>query len=323
MALNIKSLPKTVTKEILLPSGGYPYQGSIPGGRIIIKAFDWEAERLLFKGIESKGTREMLKYLEVIKRVCTLPTGFNVGSLLEGDVQYILLESRSLSYGPSYSFDSVCPECNKSENIVLDIPGQLSHNRYPSDFPGTVKVTTSDNDVVDIQFLSADDDIACENTTRQRISKRVVPQDSYEDDYALMRICKHIHALNGGTPDSIEEVRKWVSSLSVSIRSEITAFINKVTPGVSYSIDIVCPHCSHQYSRMLPISADFFRARTVPNAELLPTGVRIGVFGADERSEISPSSREGVSTSNTDSVQGGRIQGHEKLQQVLNTPKKK
>jgi hypothetical protein len=308
MPLNIKTKPQAVVKEILLPSAGYPYQDHIPGGRLLINAFDWDAERTLFKGVSEPGNKEMLRYVEVANHICHFPKGFTAENLLEGDLQYILLEGRSLSYGEDYKFTTTCPECKKDEEANVKVPAHLPCNRFPSDFSGVAHLTTTESNIVGVRFLTAREEMDCENLTRQRIAKKVIEKNRYEDDLALTRLCKHIVSVNDGKPDSLEELRKWVKSIRVTEKSEILAFINHIAPGVNYRLEMECPECHSSYKILMPIGADFFRAGTQPNAEQLPPGVRIGVFGPDERSEVTPSSGEDVPVGDTSRVPGGEEQ---------------
>lgn len=193
-----------------------------------------------------------------------------------------------------YSFDSKCPFCEHNESIELRIPLYLPTNRYPSDFKGIVKITTSQGNDVDIKFITVAQDIDCENLTRNRIAKKLISKDDYDIDYSNSRTAYHIAAVNKGKPDSLQEVRDWLNSIPISERKEINEFISKIAPGVSYNVQITCEECGKDYERLLPIGADFFRPRTVHHAEQLPRGVRIGVLGEDELSEFTPSSRETV-----------------------------
>lgn len=304
MALNIKEPPKRSVKEIILPSSGYPYNGKIPGGRLLIQAFDWESERILFKAFETEGSKETLRYIETIKRVSKFPEGFDPETLLEGDLQYILMECRSLSYGETYSFQSKCPYCDYNEEVELKIPLFLPTNRYPSDFGGTLKIKTSNDNGVEIRFITIKQDMECENAARNKIAKKMIRKEDYDAEYSNSRVAYHIVSVNGGKPDSIDEVRNWLTQIPISERKEIIEFINRVSPGVSFNILITCEECGKDYERMLPIGADFFRARRRNNEEQLPRGVRIGVLGQTELSEFDPSPRAEVPNTNSGSSSG-------------------
>ena len=287
MALILKTRPVPCTREITLPSAGYAYGDSLPAGKLLVQAFDWDAERVLFRE-PGTGSREMLRYVDVVNRVAKFPQGFDASNLLEGDLQYILLHARGLSYGTSYVFKSRCTHCRKEEDVDINIPDGMPMNRYPSDFPGTISCKLGEDDV-EVRFITVKDDIECDNLTRQRISKKLIGKDAYDDDYGLHRLAMHIASVNGGRPDNLQETREWLKTLPVVQRAALTSFINELTPGASYKVSITCAHCSEGYEVMMPIGADFFRSGKRIDTSVLPGGVRIGVFGENELHEVSVS----------------------------------
>lgn len=289
MALNITNKPPVVTEEITLPSSGYLYEGKIPNGILLIKALDWNAERYLFKAIEKGGSNELRSLCEVVKRVAHLPEGFNVESLLESDLHYIILKTRSLSYGESYEFDATCSQCGKTEKVTLRIPDELPTNRFPADCDGLASITTSENNKVDIQFLTVKSVLTCESITRNRIATNLISKESYDDDFATNRIAAHIYAVNGGKPDNLDESRQWLNSISLIERNQIVSFINECTPGINYKIQMVCEFCKDSYELLMPVTVSFFRPKSRENERKLPRGFRSSVYGKDERSEFTSS----------------------------------
>jgi len=290
MALNLKFKPRPAAKEITLPSAGYPYKETLPGGKLLVNAFDWDAERLLYKDPTRSSSKEMLRYIEVVKRVSSFPKDFDPAYLLEGDLQFILLHARSLSYGEEYSFNSRCPHCRKEEEVAIIIPDGMPVNRYPADFEGTIKYKSTEENEIELRFLTVKDDMECDNLSRQRLSKNAIKKDGYDDDYQLNRLSKHLVSVNGGKAENLQEAREWLKSISSIERSEITTFINEVAPGASYRVPIDCIECAERYYTVMPIGADFFRPRKRTDAPVLPGGVRIGVFGTDIINEVAPSS---------------------------------
>lgn len=278
MALKHNKSPKPSTREVTLPSEGYPYE-KLKGGKLVIKAFNWETETLFYSGGGTSLVKESARLTEVIKRIAIWPENFNVTDLLEGDSMYALLAAKSLSYDERYQFKTMCPACDSEEEHNLIIPDHMPANRYPQDFNGVLKVTTSDGNEVDLRFLTLRDDIECHRLARERVNKSLIPKDSLDADYAINRLCFSLIAANGGKPDTLQESRDFFREMNAVERGEIETFLVKYAPGINSNLSITCPQCGHKYDTVMPITTDFFRSKPRELSTELPRGTRIGTFG--------------------------------------------
>lgn len=313
--LKLKAQPRPTKDETFLPSGGYPYGDLLPDGRIIVSAFSWATEQLLFQGPQGKGKKQYSRYLDAIKQVADLPPDLSPKDLLGADMMYILLKARSLSYGESFTFASTCPSCGNKETVTVKIPEGMPHNRYPYDFredPYIDYETTVGNEIR-IGFLRIKDELECETTIRSKVTSKQIPQDQFDSELARYQLAAHVKFVNGEKVTSIEDVVNWLDK-SLQEKEEISSILQELAPGVSYSIPMVCEvaECAHEYNAWMPIGSDFFRPRKRVNTKKLPAGVRIGVFGEDARCEVSPGSGTSDVSGDSGSVRGRKAEGTRK-----------
>lgn len=311
MPLNLKTKPRPTSKEVSLPSGGYPYPEVFPTGRILVKAMTGEIERILFEGFSSnKGSKPYLKYLEVIRKCCSIPPEFDPKKLLVGDLMYLLASAKSLTYSKGYEFSSTCPSCGEKETSLIEIPEDMMSNRYPSDYPGSYPIELNSGDEVVIKFITVEDEMNCDSLVRNKISSGALTQDAYEYYLGLHILASHVVSVNEGMPESISETVSWLNS-NTEDKEDLEALISKLTPGIVSQVPMICDHCGHDYNHFLPISRTFFRNRGTANPRDMPRGVRIGVIGKDEVDEEVVSSGQRDVSSDTQASDGGSTEQSE------------
>jgi len=247
---------------------------------MLISAFDWDTENILYQSVDSKTSRHIfMKYVEALRRVIKAPV-VDPQELLTGDALFILSEARSLSYGAAFTFDSKCPSCTAVEKVNLNIPDDMSCNMYPSDFDGILEYTTAKGDVVGIKFITLGEEIRCDDSARLKVTQGVVDKDMMDSESAKLSLASHIKTVNGEEVKRIADVVDWFEKDGDS-RSEISSFIKKVTPGLTYEIPMICGKCNVEYSDFIPLVISFFRSKSRINVQKLPRGIRLGVIGKD------------------------------------------
>jgi hypothetical protein len=282
--LTSKKPPGPSTKTIVLPSEGYPYTGypDLLGGNILVKAFTYDIESLMY-GSQDSPSKQYARLLLVLKRIAEWPKEFEVKKLLEGDSAFIVTAARSISYpDQTYDFETTCDVCKEPETHHLRIPEQLPQNRYVSDFKGYITLETFNDNVLDIRFLTLEDDQECLRITRDRVSKKFVSEEMFDADYDLNRLGFHLLRANGQKPDHLEDARNFFKGLPFDEREEIKRTIRKHSPGLSSTFSINCPKCGNVYEAYMPLNMDFFRAGTRTIRVELLGGVRLGVKGPND-----------------------------------------
>lgn len=285
MALNLKVKARPTSTEIELPSGGFPYGGKFPAGKITVKPFTWETENLLYTADRNQVRHRMA---EVLRRIAILPEGFNPTSFIEGDYEYILLTSRAMSYGETLTVNTECPECGHKESVEVKVPSHLVANRYTEDVArdteGLIPFTTPDGNDVLLKFPTLEDEIQVDSILRNKIAAKVLAADKYTPEFQRTLFSTCVVKVNGDAANR-QEVLQWLST-SLSERDAIEAFLISIRPGVQKIIKMQCDKCEHTYDVPVDLDELFFRHRRGPAGGQLPRGVRLGVAGKDALSEV-------------------------------------
>jgi hypothetical protein len=287
MALKLKNPPGLSNRTITLPSAGYPYRAfpDLRGGQINVKAFTYEIESLMFGATGDNTAKQYAKLCLLLQKLVEWPRGFNPGELLEGDSTFIVMTARALTYPEQYhTFETACDHCGEKESHNLKIPDHLPQNRYPEDFRGYATFTTFNENVLDMRFLTLNDDSECLRMSRTRVQKNIISDDAQENDYQLNRLSIGLISANGEKPATLEEARSFFKEMPADERDEIMRAVRLNAPGLNSRLTIRCPKCNEMYEAFIPITMDFFRSRSRTIRTELPGGVCIGVPGPDQRS---------------------------------------
>jgi hypothetical protein len=283
MPLKLNKPAGPSTKEITLPSEGYPYpQPELKGGQLLVRAFDFDTESLMY-GTTDSTVKQFARLCTLLSRITTWPPGFKTAELLEGDSAFIVMAARSLTYPEQkYNFETSCEHCGEKEPFSLRIPDELPQNRYPADFLGYITLDTFNKNTLKMRFLTLADDAECTRISRDRVAKKAIKEDLFDSDYEINRLCFHLVEANGGKPENMEDSRQFFMKMSSDERAEIVRSLRRHAPGISSVLTINCPKCNGQYEAFVPLSADFFRPGAGTVRTILPGGVRISCFGPDD-----------------------------------------
>ena len=258
MAIKSNRQGPRISQQFVLPSGGFRYNGLLPGGKVVVHAFNFDAEQILAG--DGDGLTKMSAITPII---ADLPGGLPIGNLLSADQFYIVLAARSMSFGVEYSFGSTCPTCGKRETHKFELPDGLPVNRLKEDFqePFEIELPTS-GDKVGLKFLTVNDEMAVANYARQKKLNSIDPGDpGYK-----FRLAKHIVYVNDpktGVPADIQEAIDYVTSLDGKDPYTFRRGIEQQQPGVAPLITVQCPDtsCNDVYEITFKMTPEFFRPK--------------------------------------------------------------
>jgi len=243
---NKKNLPRR-TKEYVLPSAGFEYEGMVPEGKVKIRSFNFETEQVMMD--DSLSPQERLNKLTMA--VWEMPPEFELGLLMQYDQLYMLMAAWDMSTGKSYELKTTCPKCNHNEKHMFNLPDGLKVNRLTSKEPTVVILPDSEDKVV-IQFptVARGDEV----TAQAKIHKNVLKQG--EADY-ILNIASNIATVNGTAPDTLDEALEYVKCLEgPDVPALRKAISNR--PGVDRNIPVICENCDHHFNSMINLDAEFF-----------------------------------------------------------------
>lgn len=254
-------------QKVKLLSGGYTAPGSFPNGEITVFPWDtnvddWLAERM------KKGTQSSVLY-DLCAQLCDL-NGCPLDSFVIGDVNTVLLVARSIRYNSVVQYEATCPACGFKSEEKIAVPVELGRigEKMP-DYAGYDEITLPDcQDVVHIRPLLVRDE--------KSISERDDTSKALMTDH-ILHILKPIVAINGGKPDSWEEVLRWFNAISPQDASYLERMENESYPHLETDLPHRCDKCRAEFVHSLDFSKDFFRRSLKPGKGVtLPVDVRPG-----------------------------------------------
>ena len=241
------------TELVELPSKGMFYPGDHPlynQEYVEIKHMTAKEEDIL----TSMSLIEKGVVLDYLIQSLLLNKDINNKSLFPGDRSAIILNARINGYGPAYSFETQCTNCQhktKVECDLLTIKNKEINNKLVSDkglmsleLPKTKYLTT-------IRFLST----YTEELLQREINKKENMGFSNTSTTSFLSFI--IDSVNGikNTGGAIEQFIQNMPSLDAKyIKNKYAE--NK--PDVDFTADLICDNCGHMERREVPLTAQFF-----------------------------------------------------------------
>lgn len=251
---NLASRREKFQKRITLLSGGFARPESFPKGEITVYPWDtqiddWLADRA------KKGDQTMVLY-ELCGKLCDL-NGCPLDRFVIGDVNTVLLVSRSIRYNSIIEYEAACPYCGWRSDEQIGIPDELGRvGEKSTGYPGYDRIELPDcKDVVDIRPLMVKDERMI--STRDDISKKLITDH-------VMHILTPIVAINDGRPDGFEPLYTWFNALPPQDAEYLEQKENELYPHLDTDIPHTCDRCSKRFVHALDFSKEFFRTSLKP-----------------------------------------------------------
>lgn len=249
------STPKSYpfpTEIISLPSKGlcYPETSPLSKGEITIKLMTAREEDILTSTNLLRKGIVLDKLLESI----IVESSVNVGDLLIGDKNAILISSRILAYGPEYSVTINDPNENESVDIKVDMSklkikeideSLLSRvNEYEYILPKT-------GVPVKFKLLTHFDELAIQKDIEA--SEKALKQ-SNEITTRLRRILTEV----SGNRDLGYISNFVINQLQAADSRSLRKYIQTLTPDIDLTFDYTSPFTGETEALKVPIGLDFF-----------------------------------------------------------------
>lgn len=276
--------------EVFLPSKGLPYGGLLPNGSVEVISMTTTDEKM-FAGISKKMDFENV--IDTLIRRCTkLPAEIKPSNLYVGDRVFLMMYIRAVSYGTQYGFKVQCTECQARWDHDLDIMNDLEVRELSDDHQDPFKIELPINgDTVTLKLFRGDDERSIIRYVDQQ-NKKVNLKQIGDPGYTY-RLALHLLGVDSSSDPndtfseeslaakpgallacSIDYIDKLAAADSSVVRDEIEAR----TPGLNMLIEMECPKCLHGWTMGMPITADFFRAKSTAGvrttARVVPRSAR-------------------------------------------------
>jgi len=243
-------------ETVPVPSEGkvYPQGSSIHGRNTLdIKAMTAKEEDILTsRALIQKGT--VIKHLI---QACLIDKSVDVGEMLLGDRNALMVSVRITGYGSAYTAESTCPECMKRSDQNFNL-SSLEIKRLEIDpvapgqnlFEFTLPITKKK---VHFKFLTgADEEDRAVSLERK---KKLMPDLKIENT-VTSRLEQVIVSIDGITDRN--KINHFIKNMPAQDSRKLRSFITKSEPGIDMAAWMSCPHCGEESKVDLPVGSNFF-----------------------------------------------------------------
>lgn len=241
--------------EVVLPSKGVLYGGKIPDGVLHVRPLTTREEKILLSLKAESRQRTMYK----IVQDCIIEEDrkkMPFSDYLVGDVIYLFIFIRALTYDPEYMFFPACRYCGKPFKVELRIPHDLGIYKLTEDTVEPFKaVLPKSGKEVGLRLLRMSD---------EREIEAYVKRHRREDDPEFAyRIARHLVSFDGADvdPEDPETIAR-VNALHAKDTEHIRETVVDNDCGVDLLLDRDCTECGRENELWFEMTADFFRSKS-------------------------------------------------------------
>lgn len=234
--------------ELQVPSRGRFDGESFPEGKVILRPISVPEEKIFLSSKTQMAVAD-----EVLQR-CIVSDCPAVGEMLMTDKYFLLLNLRSISYGPEYSFKMKCGACRKEFNHKVELPKGLSMKIATEDDvePFDIALPISGKTLA-LRFLRGTDEDAIDTYVSQL--EGINPDDG--DPGYEYRLTRHIVTIDGEPVDALKKlnfVKSMIGRDSLAMRRGIAEH----ETGIDFSLELTCPSCRQDIKTSLLLTNEFF-----------------------------------------------------------------
>lgn len=231
----LKNVPKQDKEAVILPGGDEIYNITTKDKRVYVRPINFEDEKVI------ASIKNPKKMLDTLLMRCV--EGVDIDELLPKDKIYLVVKLRSISVGPTYSFNITCtnPACGEVSIVDTNLDEDFRVKMADPPITPTVKFTLP---------------IAKQEVEVRRLRSKDITGDGTE---VLTQLWRFIISIGGQTNRSV--ISKVIEKLP---RKDIYAIVEKVTPsdyGIETDFIFKCPKCDHEFLTRLSLDENFFSER--------------------------------------------------------------
>lgn len=240
----------TVTEVVKLPSKGKVYDKPVePEITLRAMTLNDEMKRL------SPSEKTYQNLCQMIDDCIISNPGISSYNMCLGDYQYLLYKLRTITYGPEYTGQAICPYCgstNKSSFSLDDLPVYSytkdieKYREFDLPVSGErVKIRMRTPKILD---------------NAQMKLKEFKQRNTSADATVLYMIESVIEEIDGMTPDPIF-IQEWIKKLNMKDANTITNYSDKLDNSISVEtgLQYTCDICRLPFNSRLKTDIEFFR----------------------------------------------------------------
>lgn len=246
--------------EIYVPSKGFFYSSKQES--FLVKYLTAREENIL----TSPSLVESGKAVNLVLESCLLDWNQDIGDILVGDKNAILIYLRSTSFGDKVNFQYTCPGCNSDSQVELylsqfemkdfeTLPDEEGLYSYVLPKMKLKLNISGDTESVYVKFkpLTIND----EREVKKLSEKEFTEIDGMKiDNYSEVKYRIQIVEINGLR--NKEFIKKVIKNMSLSDSLNLREYIEKVEPGINNILKNTCSNCGTVCENKIPINSNFF-----------------------------------------------------------------
>tara|TARA_Y100000593_G_C4276234_1_gene320220 strand:+ start:173 stop:1012 length:840 start_codon:yes stop_codon:yes gene_type:complete len=179
----------------------------------------------------------------------------NVNSLFTGDKNAILINARKNAYGPEYSIQANCIQCEHRNKVEVDLDKLKNkeidfENISFTEAGGFIINLPKTKAKVELKLLTGNDELEITKRTEQK-ARHKLPTSAVLDRYQQMFI-----SVNGET--DIFTINNFIGNMPIADSRYLRKQYLKYNPDVDFSFDFHCEKCGEKNGGLMPIMGDFF-----------------------------------------------------------------
>lgn len=249
----------TLTQEITLPSRGL-LNPEIPEGKLTQRCMMVYDQKYLAGGSSSDNGLKRL-----LKETTTEPENFDIDKLTVADTLFMLFKLRSLSYGDTLKYNTVCPHCGKRFTAHVDI-SKILVKELSDKYQDSLKVELPvSGDTVYTRIL-VNRDLDQINEEIDKMRSRDIDTEGMLYILRIARMIKKVELKEKDADDETEytnpdDIRKYVQNMTDYDATAILATTENIEFGISDTVDTKCTCCNREVTVPLVLDPTFFRPK--------------------------------------------------------------
>lgn len=256
------SFLKQSSEELELPSKGLIYNKSNPlsSGKIHIRPWLTSEEKLIDKF--DKGN-----FYNIVKRLveCVVEENISVEDMSDADLFFTLYWIRILTYGPSYTVETTCPECDERVKIKINI--QDYPIKYLEEFKEPLNIDLPSGIKLRMRYPRFGDLIESTESKHSDIYKMGI---KVSPDIYRFALCTEEMELPNAEHDILSDENTNGNFLKLTLDKiwcrlpakdilTIRQYLTKFDHGYTENIEVKCPECEKYFNQAPVLAYDFFR----------------------------------------------------------------
>jgi hypothetical protein len=237
----------TIEKTFQLPS-----KGAFGGpSEITLRAMTTREEKILLTA------RDFTVFERLVESCTVKPKDFDLGTLHQNDIMYLVYALRELTFGNTYLQEIVCPECGAKYESEIDI-ADMSLTFLDVDTLDeklNIKLPVCE-DELQLKLLSVGDIRRIDKMIKQKTAKgKLRDPEGYEITVKLMET---IVTRNGEDFESTEEKQNYVETLNLKDLIKLQNTLSDIEFGLDTTNQKICERCGEDIEVRGLICPEFF-----------------------------------------------------------------